>query len=248
VRDFTTKMFENLCVALKQAEYEFITFSDFCSHPHPERFAIMRHDVDRDPQCASTIAALEKQLGIKSSYYFRIIKSSYDRDIILKIASMGHEIGYHYEDLSTAHGVSFRRNLSLLRNLYPVRTICMHGSPLSKWDNRYLWQHYNYRDFGIVGEPYFDVDFNDVCYLTDTGRSWNDVGSSMRDTVKNAAHSCRFEYTSDIIDALQYHDSPNRLMFNIHPQRWRDHYIPWFRELIWQNTKNIGKRILRMRI
>ena len=58
----------------------------------------------------------------------------------------------------------FKENLEKLRKLYPVKTICMHGSPLSKWDNRDLWTKYDYRDFGIIGEPYFDVDFNEVFY------------------------------------------------------------------------------------
>ena len=38
----------------------------------------------------------------------------------------------------------FRLNLEKLRKLYPVKTICMHGSPFSKWDNRDLWKKYDY--------------------------------------------------------------------------------------------------------
>ena len=44
----------------------------------------------------------------------------------------------------------------------PIETICMHGSPLSRYDNRKIWEKYNYRDYGIIGEPYFDVDFRKV--------------------------------------------------------------------------------------
>ena len=62
---------------------------------------------------------------------------------------------------------------SLRLTLSPVKTICMHGSPLSKWDNRDLWKRYNYRDYGIIAEPYFDVDFDEVFYITDTGRRWD---------------------------------------------------------------------------
>ena len=65
-----------------------------------------------------------------------------------------------------------------------VKTICMHGSPLSKWDNRDLWKKYDYRDFGIIAEPYFDVDFDEVFYLTDTGRRWDGDKVSVRDKVK----------------------------------------------------------------
>ncbi len=59
----------------------------------------------------------------------------------------------------------------------------MHGSPLSKYDNKLLWKYYNYRDFGIIGEPYFDVNFSKVLYLTDTGRRWNGEKVSVRDKV-----------------------------------------------------------------
>ena len=30
-------------------------------------------------------------------------------------------------------------------------------------------------------------------------------------------------------------------MMTFHPQRWTDKPIPWMKELVWQNTKNIGK-------
>ena len=61
----------------------------------------------------------------------------------------------------------------------------MHGSPLSKYDNKLLWKYYNYRDFGIIGEPYFDVDFSKVLYLTDTGRRWNGNRVSIRDKISS---------------------------------------------------------------
>jgi hypothetical protein len=46
-----------------------------------------------------------------------------------------------------------------------------------------LWKRYNYRDFGIIAEPYFDIDCDEVFYITDTGRSWNNSTASVRDKV-----------------------------------------------------------------
>jgi hypothetical protein len=40
-----------------------------------------------------------------------------------------------------------------------------------------------YQDFGIIGEPCFDVDYTQVFYLTDTGRKWNHTGTGIRDRV-----------------------------------------------------------------
>ena len=36
-----------------------------------------------------------------------------------------------------------------------------------------IWSKYNYRKLGIIGEPYFDMDFDQFFYLTVTGRRWN---------------------------------------------------------------------------
>ena len=43
-------------------------------------------------------------LGIKGVYYFRAVPESWDESIIKEIASLGHEIGYHYENLTTCNG------------------------------------------------------------------------------------------------------------------------------------------------
>ena len=142
----------------------------------------------------------------------------------------------------------FELNLEKFRKIYPVKTICMHGSPLSKWDNRDLWKKYNYRDFGIIAEPYFDIDFSDVLYLTDTGRRWDGSDVSVRDKVaskgQNAFDNLKFRSTMDIITAAQNGLLPDRIMINTHPQRWFDFGIDWCWELISQNMKNIIKRII----
>ena len=61
----------------------------------------------------------------------------------------------------------------------------MHGSPLSKFDNRKLWEKYDYKEYGIIGEPYFDVDFSGVLYFTDTVRRWDGFDFSVRDKVSS---------------------------------------------------------------
>ena len=77
----------------------------------------------------------------------------------------------------------FVENLEKLRQIVPVETICMHGSPLSRFDNREIWEKYDYRNLDILGDPYFDIDFSRVAYFTDTGRRWDGAGVSIRDKV-----------------------------------------------------------------
>jgi hypothetical protein len=169
--DFTLSAYKQLISTLQSQGYFFQTLQDFIQQAE-NKTVILRHDVDRKPGNALVIAKIEKDAGIKASYYFRTKPCSYDEDIIRQIADMGHEIGYHYEDMdlssrgqrSEVRGrkaedrrqrtevgghkelddsavfdkaiKSFERNLRRFRKLYPVKTICMHGSPLSKWDNR----------------------------------------------------------------------------------------------------------------
>ena len=170
---------------------------------------------------------------------------------------MGHEIGYHYETMDTCRGNidkaynEFCRNLELFRKLVPIDTICMHGSPLSKFDNRAIWEKYDYHKLGLIAEPYFDLDFNQTYYITDTGRRWDNDTVSIRDkalknnsTTNRLFKTLQYHSTFDIIKALEHGDFPNRAMITIHPQRWTDKPLPWFKEFLWQNVKNPIKRVL----
>lgn len=97
--DFTLSAYKQLVLTLQSQGYSFQTFEEDLKNSK-EKVVILRHDVDRLPGNSLKTAVLENELGIKASYYFRIVKESYDDDIIRQIAGMGHEIGYHYENLS----------------------------------------------------------------------------------------------------------------------------------------------------
>ena len=101
--DFTVKKYISLLRYLQLKDYYFQTFTKFLQSPQ-EKTIVLRHDVDRSPKNALRLAKLENEYGIRSSYYFRIVKKSNDPDIIKAIANLGHEIGYHYEDLSITNG------------------------------------------------------------------------------------------------------------------------------------------------
>lgn len=282
--DFTLHTYKRLLETLLSKNYSFQAFSQYLKEP-AHRSVILRHDIDAKKMNSLQTARMEYEMGIAGTYYFRMVPGSFDEDVIRKIHKLGHEIGYHYEDVSACAArrapnqkklqdqlmadaiESFRNNLGILRRIVPVETICMHGSPLSRRDNRLLWQYYDYRDFGISGEPYFDLDFDKILYLTDTGRRWDGGSVSVRDKAmrrqrdekaeelrdpgmeerkneEQRATVYRFRSTFDIINSAESNSLPDRIMLTIHPQRWTDKPLPWLRELIWQNVKNIGKAII----
>lgn len=250
--DFTLNTYQRLLQTLLAQNIIFQPITAFMQTPAKQAI-ILRHDVDRLPGSALRTARMENYLGIKASYYFRAMPESWDEKIILQIADLGHEIGYHYEDLSLCKGdydsaiKQFEKNLKIFRKIYPVQAICMHGSPLSKYDNRSLWNNYDYRDYGIIGEPYFDLDFNKVFYITDTGRRWNNEGSSVRDKVETK-FNIQIKNTSHLIELIEQNKLPDQLMINTHPQRWFDFGPMWVKELVWQNTKNVIKKYFFVKI
>ncbi|MGK7393547.1 MAG: hypothetical protein ACNS62_03205 [Candidatus Cyclobacteriaceae bacterium M3_2C_046] len=250
-RDFTLKLYYEFLETALSADYYLTSFEDFITNGHEaEKIMILRHDVDKLPQNALATARIQAELGVKGSYYFRIVPASYKPHYIEKIRDLGHEIGYHYEDVALNQGNlqqaarHFELNLELFRKFYPVKTICMHGSPMSKWDNRMLWQQYDYKSYGVIAEPYFDVDFNQTFYITDTGRSWNNTKASIRDSI-DSTFDYKFSSTHELIKALKNDHLPNRIMQNIHPQRWHDNWWGWGYELLSQTAKNQVKKVLK---
>ncbi|HNS30954.1 MAG TPA: hypothetical protein PKL52_10535 [Tenuifilaceae bacterium] len=282
--DFTLSAYGKLLSALKEGGYTFLPFGDYLEQfpgegtvdlesptrgqgiAESQRLVILRHDVDLRPERSLQTARMENQLGIRGSYYFRMIPQSFDPEIIKAISQLGHEVGYHYETMDTAHrrlkgkrgngddelvDVAYREfyeNLGKIRELAEVKTICMHGSPKSALDNREIWRKYDYKQLGIIGEPYFDLDFNRFFYLTDTGRRWDGWRVSIRDKVGKQDEWERqglvFRKTRDVIGAVRGNTFPHKVMITVHPQRWTNAPLAWFKELAVQRAKNLIKGVV----
>lgn len=240
MRDFTLSQYSALLDALKAYGFHTLT---------------LRHDVDFKPQNSLRTARLEAVKGMLGIYYFRAVPKSWDEVVIREIVALGHEIGYHYESLTTCNGdvdkayADFCKNLEALRKIVPVRNICMHGSPRSPYDSKDIWKKYDYKALGIESEPYLDTDFSKVFYLTDTGRRWDGYKVSVRDKIPQyqdewTARGLTFHSTEDVIDGLRRGVIPRDLMVTVHPQRWNPLGFAWCKELMLQNMKNIVKRLI----
>lgn len=259
--DFTLKLYRKLLEILKDKEYEFLSFEQFLISESAQ-VIVLRHDVDNFPVCALKMAETESAYGVRASYHFRADTARSNPEIIQRVVALGHEVAYHYEDLSREARVypsgeerlreafrNFRENLNYLRRYYPVKVASMHGDPLQTVDNRDLWEHFSYKSEGVICEPYLDIDYNSVLYLTDTGRRWNGSATNIRDKIPGvnamatkAAGSYRT--THEIISAIRSGNITGKIVLNIHPQRWNDAIWPWLKELVWQNFKNVIKAIV----
>jgi hypothetical protein len=245
--DFTFSKYQEILTVLKECGYNFYTIKEWIEDKI-ESGVVIRHDVDRRTLNSLKIAQLENRNNIKATFYFRIVKCSFKTDIISEIAGLGHEIGYHYEELTTHKGdytvaiKNFSTNLEKFKKFFDVKTIAMHGKPTSKLDNRDMWRKYNLRDFGISGDAYLSIDYIDTYYFSDTGRNWkSSISKNYKDYV-NSIEVNGIESTDDLIGFIK-REKPQKLIVMTHPERWNDNifdYSAYFlRDFVFGSIKKI---------
>lgn len=246
--DFTLKRYEDFLKELSKNKILVYGIAEWIKIK-PSCGILLRHDVDRKPGNSLKVARLENKYGIRSTYYFRIVKASFNPVIIKDIENLNNEIGYHYEDLSLAKGnfkdavKLFESHLKKIRNIASVKTISMHGRPLSPYDNRNLWGKYNFENYKISGEAFLSIDYSDMYYFTDTGRSWSNKSLNLRDNVRN---SLQFEIrnTIDLIEFI-LNNKDSKIAIIIHPERWSDRFTEHIINYLKDSVINFIKIILK---
>ncbi len=256
MKDFTHSTYKAYLKAIRSSYSNILGFDEFLlANPKPETFCLLRHDVDRRPKRALQMAKVEKEMGIRSTYYFRAKPCAFNPDIIKGIAALGHEVGYHYECLSDANGdiscalEDFENNLERFREIVTIKTISMHGRPLKPFDNRDMWRspknhHLLSEKYGIHGEIYLDIDYKEIAYINDTGRNWTSTKSNIRDKIESSI-KLDFENGEELRDYLELNPHP-RMVFQVHPERWADHIVSYNLCFCFDVLANIGKSIIKL--
>lgn len=97
--DFTHANYRRL-LALAKNSYPFLTYDEF----EPDgRFVIWRHDVDFSVQAALKLAHIEKEVGVKATYFVDFHSSFYNllehaaSEDLRKIIGLGHQVGLHFD-------------------------------------------------------------------------------------------------------------------------------------------------------
>lgn len=247
-RDFTYTRLRELYGTLIDNDYQTVTVLDYLITPlRDEKFVILRHDVDRNRNTALTMATIEHELNICSSYYFRY-PATFEPDLLSTISAMGHEIGYHYEVVAKTRGnrkkafLLFEKELQEFRKICSVKTICAHGSPLSPYDNRNLWKDHPFSRLGISGDAQLSIT-TPVSFFTDTGRSW-DMRNNLRDSVENVTITTGIRTTCDLIAYITQR-APRALYLVIHPERWTAGGFAWYVQDCTDLIFNAGKTLIR---
>jgi hypothetical protein len=176
-----------LSTALSQG-YALVSLESWLAQPEiAERSDVMilRHDVDQDPRSALRMAAIENELGVHSTWYFRWRTAQ--PSVIQAIRDRGHEVGLHYETLTREllrrglraadapalvpeARVLLREELAVFAERYgPVRSTCPHGDTRMRGvHNGVLLRGEQLADYGVRWESNADVGRHPLeVWLTD---------------------------------------------------------------------------------
>jgi len=172
------KEYTQILQTAKDRGYRILRLTDLRDYipKSSDKFMVLRHDIDTHPQAALRFAEAEERFGARGSYFFRL--ETAHPEVMRILHHRGHEVGYHYEEL-TAFAVShhlkdkhlvlqqlpeikqdFIRNLAILRTKLslPLTAVAAHGdftySILDLGNKLFLQDADLRRELGIAYEAY----------------------------------------------------------------------------------------------
>jgi hypothetical protein len=210
-------------------DYAVVSLENWLSDPSlaaRARVLILRHDVDQYPASALRMAAIEAELGLRSTWYFRWRTAH--PEAIGAIRDAGGEVGLHYETLSrellrrrlsATHAPALlagarsllREELAAFAALHgPARSACPHGDTrIPGVHNGVLLQGEDLAAYGIRWEANAAVGHSPLdVWLTD----------------RSAAEG-RWKEGLDPIDLVIDRRSP--ILAVVHPNNWSTGAALW---------------------
>ena len=202
----------------KARGFSFVRFEDFLPvrPPLPERYIVLRHDIDFAPVYSLEMAELEHEAGVASTFFVLVDGQFYNplqKEVVeqlRRIHALGHEIGLHFAVSSAVESdigreVAFR--LEILRALagVTVRSFSQHDPVNAGFASVSLPRgHRPCVDASTV------IRDNDLLYVSDSAMMWR------RHTFDTAL------------------DEDRNLCLLAHPHSWlhpQDDYVAMIRDL-----------------
>lgn len=187
---FKLSHFKEVFKRAKKLGYVFTTFRDYEKVAASNRLIILRHDIDFRVDRAYEIAKIEKDLGIRSTFFVRLHAKEYNPfeyisyTILRQIKDWGFEIGLHFEALDIGHITGedvvnlFKREKTILEEILKVKVVSavQHGdfSGVSRNKENHFFNNYTKEDVGILNHPFEDRFFKKMKYISDSFGSWRE--------------------------------------------------------------------------
>lgn len=207
IPEFTYDWYVNLIKHLLDVGYSNISYKDTENKLNISDNFILRHDVDNSLTKALEMARLERQLGVKSTFFilltsdFYNIASSKNKESILEISDLGHDIGLHFDEASYQNKdvpidvpeliVNESKIMSEILGL-PIESVSMHRPSKRTLESNYIIP-------GIINS-YGDRFFKDFKYLSDSRCRW-------REPINEIVSKREFSNLHILTHPIWYHNS-----------------------------------------
>jgi len=178
---FKLSHYEYCLKSAKERGYSFAAMKDY-KDGLKGKVILLRHDVDSDPELALNFSDIEKRLGIKATYFFRVhskdnLFSLGNYIAIKRIMNEGHEIGLHAET-DFASLVDERKLSMLSRGKTVLEAIIGSGiSGISMHEPARSIERLQVRDIKKLGLKYdaYDAIFlGRLKYISDSSCRWRE--------------------------------------------------------------------------
>lgn len=211
-----------------ETKYNIITASEAIKAKPP--YLILRHDIDGSIEAALTMAEIEKEMGIRASYFVLFSHKLYnplERDslhLLRKILELDHEIGLHYDleaydDYGSNPMFSLKKEAELLEYALnkQIRCIAKHQS-FARQSNHDLLYSSDY--INCTNGKWYDLHISDG--YRRWGKEWADKLFSFEyDRVQLTIHP--FLWTETEVDG----ETCLKRLFEKTGEDNKNYYLKW---------------------
>lgn len=207
--EFSYSQYRDMLQHALDRGFTFLFFTEF----EPEqnnRTVLLRHDIDVSLEAASVMARIEKEMGIKATYFIRLNSTFYnpfgqrDYPLLREIRDLGHDIGLHFDPkfyvdngLELIEGIRREREILSTALNMPIMALSQHrpfSLGMSNFDDeRGVFDYYAYAP-----------RFTEGCkYISESCQRWRE---------------------GDLSENI---DQYSRLQVLIHPAWWGEDHKNW---------------------
>ena len=199
--NFTYKDYQALIGLLRENGY---AFSSYVNYPGKGKCVILRHDIDYSLEQAVKLARIEKDLGVRSTYFVLLSSDFYNPAssssyrYLHEILDLGHDIGLHFDETAYSYerfGMEYfiRKEARILSDLIDVNI-----NSFSLHRPNHFSLETEIRIPGLINS-YGEEFFHGFKYLSDSRRRW-------REPVEEIIEKGEFEKLHILTHAFWYHE------------------------------------------
>ena len=199
--NFTYTDYAALIDLLRENGY---AFSSYVNYPGRGKCVILRHDIDYSLEQAVKLARIERDLGVRSTYFVLLSSDFYNPAssssyrYLHEILDLGHDIGLHFDETAYSYerfGMEYfiRKEARILSDLIDVNI-----NSFSLHRPNHFSLETEIRIPGLINS-YGEEFFHGFKYLSDSRRRW-------REPVEEIIEKGEFEKLHILTHAFWYHE------------------------------------------